>query len=480
MGSMNSYEKGDFIENGRKASTFEWIFSKGTNYTCYEIFNSTLGEEERLNFNIDFIRTIIYSIHTPFKFIFFYWTMLLFILHKFNFKKPVMKIVLIHFILRATGDMLDKLGSLWSFYFANKCKDVVNGVCIWDGCQNESAGTEMHPMKWFITRQLGVFFWFTGEIAADYYPLIRARAVARDQKSIRKVYFACGLFNLTKVVNIIYHWFLSPSELYDEYGQYNKERINTFYVYYWIIHLFIIYTSVIYDFTVFHVLKKCVFKTVQVKSGFLKRFQTISEYRIYLSAIINIIFLPIVSVTIIFKLIYYYYHGYHNLNFSFDEIRQSLANFQYFMIFIDQILLLRSKNEATQTHSLNYLNNNYILSNNSNKELLNYNSNSRNQRAEPMSSIYKNRLMSYNLNDSPIDNRRFSFNTTHNLSNPNYSSNNNESNFNNSVSFDITNENYSRSNNSRNSLPRTSNNKSKTIANYDNYNGIKNDWSYLK
>jgi len=469
MGSMNSYEKESFIENGRNANTLQWILSKGTNYTCYVNFNKTLTQEDNINYSIDFVRTIIYAVHTPLKFIFFYWTLLLFILHKFNFKKPVMKIVLIHFILRATGDILDKFGSLWSYYFANRCKEDYNDVCIFDECQVYSPQTEMHPMKWFITRQLGVFFWFTGEIAADYYPLIRARAVARDQKSIKKVYFACALFNSTKIANIIYHWFLSPSELYDKFGQYNKERVNEFYVYYWIIHLFIIYTSVIYDVTVFHVLKKCVFKTVKVKSGFLKRFQTISEYRIYLSAIINIIFLPIVSLTIVFKLIFYYHYNYHNLNFSFDEIRQSLANFQYFMIFIDQILLLRSKQEATQNTYNNY-GINYMNNNSTNKLLQYYNQGkSMNKFNEPISNIYRNKLIydnSFNSSVEPLTTYHLS--NSHNLSSLN-------------TSMEIGNESFNNSHSPYNSYTTLiNNNRNKPIANYDNYNGMQNDWTYLK
>jgi len=89
-----------FIENGRKASYFEWLTSKGTNFTCYEKYLAQLDSEKRLNIKIDNIRTTINAITCPIEFKFFYWTVLLFILHKFNFKKPVMKIILLHFVLR--------------------------------------------------------------------------------------------------------------------------------------------------------------------------------------------------------------------------------------------------------------------------------------------------------------------------------------------------------------------------------------------
>jgi len=90
-----------FIENDRNhTSSWQWIFSKGTNISCFIQYLNSTNEEDRINDRIDFIRTIFYSLNTPFKFLFFYWTILVFILHKFNFKKPVMKIILAHFILR--------------------------------------------------------------------------------------------------------------------------------------------------------------------------------------------------------------------------------------------------------------------------------------------------------------------------------------------------------------------------------------------
>lgn len=320
-------------------------------------------------------------------------------------------------------------------------------------------------MKWFVTRQLGVLFWFTGEIAADWYPLVRTRAVARDQKSIRLVYWACGIFNITKITIIVYHWCFSPAKLYDKNGVYNKELVNEFYVYYWIIHLLIIYASVFYDVAVFHVLKKCVFKTVKVKSGFLKKFQTISEYRIFISAGINIIFLPIVSVTIVLKLIYYYYKGYHNLNFSFDEIRQSIANVQYFMIFIDQILLLRSKKEATKNMSINALaklNGNYFNNKSSSNSIFQYNSAKSNLLNYNPDESQNDLLKSYNSNHHDFE--KFSLHSVNNDNNyngGNFNMNNNDDYNDKSLSFSY--------------------NSNKTLGNYDNYyTGVKNEWTYLK
>jgi len=94
------YDRSLFIENGRKAGFFEWITSKGTNYTCYQEYINSLTPESIVDKKIEIIRVIIYAIQKPFTFLYFYWTILVFILHKFNFKKPIMRLILYHFVLR--------------------------------------------------------------------------------------------------------------------------------------------------------------------------------------------------------------------------------------------------------------------------------------------------------------------------------------------------------------------------------------------
>ncbi|ORY74638.1 hypothetical protein LY90DRAFT_666117 [Neocallimastix californiae] len=341
-----------FIENDRNhTSSWQWIFSKGTNISCFIQYLNSTNEEDRINDRIDFIRTIFYSLNTPFKFLFFYWTILVFILHKFNFKKPVMKIILAHFILRSLGDAIEEAGKLLPRYYSTKVtiNQITNTTEF--GCNYFSDTPEKHPLRWVLTRQLGIILWFSGEIIADWYPLLRTKAVVKN-KSIRVVYGTCAMFNISKLAIIICHFFLWPSDLYKtEYGQYNQYHVDMFYFYYWVIHLIIIYSSMIYEFSVYRVLKKNVFQSMQSNEGFLKKFKSISEYRILISAIVSAIFLPIFSVTIFIKFYYFKEKNYHRLEFSFDEIRQSIVNIQYYMIFIDQIFLIFSKKQNTKMRS---------------------------------------------------------------------------------------------------------------------------------
>jgi len=244
------------------------------------------------------------------------------------------------------GDVIDKFGDLMPRYFSNDPIKDNQGNIIGYKCKYDSPAPEMHPLRWMVTRQIGCVLWCFGEMVGDWYPLLRTRAVAKKQKSMWLVYISCGLFNLSKIALISVHFSLSPTQLYDKQGVYRKKRVNKFYFTYWLIQLLIIYASMIYDCTVYFVLRKNLSGIVKNSSGFIKKFKTVSEYRILVSAFVGITFLPLVSFTIIAKYYYYYKYQYDDLNFSFDEIRKSINNVQYYMIFIDQILLLHSKDQT--------------------------------------------------------------------------------------------------------------------------------------
>jgi len=97
------YSRDAFIENGAKASYFQWLTSKGTNYTCYLQYlekTKNITEEAKINSILDTIRVVASTITQPFQFSFFYFTIVAFLLHKFNFRKPAVKIILYHYIFR--------------------------------------------------------------------------------------------------------------------------------------------------------------------------------------------------------------------------------------------------------------------------------------------------------------------------------------------------------------------------------------------
>ncbi|KAL6609074.1 hypothetical protein U3516DRAFT_596115, partial [Neocallimastix sp. 'constans'] len=420
-------ERKYFIESNRSQATWiQWVTSKGTSFDCYVQYLDKLSQEDRIDNKIEFIRTIIYALHKPFQFTFFYWTILVFILYKFNFKRRIMKIILIHLILRSLGDILDKFGDLFPRYYSYK----EDGTC-----DMGNAMTEMHPFKWVLTRQIGSVFWYTGEIVADWYPLLRTREIVKNPQSIWFVYVTCIIFNLSKVVLIILHFFLRPSDLYGEDGVFRLEHVHMFYFIYWIIQLFIIYASVFYDISVYTVLKKYTFQIINSQISFVKKFKTFSEYRINVSLLIGIFFLPLFSISVGMKFYYYFSKNYHSLEFSFEELRRSVANLQYFIIYIDQILLSYSDEGSKMTNnSLKY--NDYMK----NKYQLNYDSNY-------SSNKFKNETLNKSFDslsrNSPMDSTNYKNDIIH--------LHNNDNNYNNTNNGSIVHHNYNKySNNNTN------------------------------
>jgi len=94
------YKKYFIEENRGQRTIMEWLFSRGTNYTCYIQYLYSLNEEQKIENTIDKIKTVVYAIHKPFQFTFFYWTILIFVLYKFNFKNKVLKIISAHLLFR--------------------------------------------------------------------------------------------------------------------------------------------------------------------------------------------------------------------------------------------------------------------------------------------------------------------------------------------------------------------------------------------
>jgi len=91
-----------FLGNCTDCSYFQWVFSKGTSFECYvDVMKDYYSDHtKQVNHSLAVIRTIVNACIKPFNQTFFYWTLLLCIIHKFNFQKPVMKLILGHFVFR--------------------------------------------------------------------------------------------------------------------------------------------------------------------------------------------------------------------------------------------------------------------------------------------------------------------------------------------------------------------------------------------
>ncbi|ORX47665.1 hypothetical protein BCR36DRAFT_330509 [Piromyces finnis] len=352
-------ERSYFIENGQNATLFQWLKSKGTSFDCYIRFlnETNTSDVKLLNDKIDFARTIFYAFLKPFQSQFFYWTLLLLIMYKFNTRRPIIKLILYHYTFRAIGDIIEQLGKLLPYYHSMGS----NGKCI-----STLSYTEQHPLKWFLTRQINSFFWYTGEIIGDWYPLLRTKAVTSNKGALKILYTTCIIYNISKLTVPISQLFVSPTMLYVN-GEYNWDYVNKYYNYYWCLQALIIFSTFVYELVIYLILKKEQFDKTNTEYGFLKKFRLISEFRIIISAVVAIIAFPFLFTVSAMK-IYFFYSGTEKraINVSVEDFRIVVTNVQYMIIFIDQILLLNSKFDGRNIMKSNG-NSSYYYSSDGNK-----------------------------------------------------------------------------------------------------------------
>ncbi|KAG4087500.1 hypothetical protein H8356DRAFT_1370758 [Neocallimastix lanati (nom. inval.)] len=193
--------------------------------------------------------------------------------------------------------------------------------------------------NWYIANSIPSLFWLSGEILGDWYPLIRTRVVTNNSRKIRIVYFTCLIYNITKLIGILHQFILPDLRITDENGikvrDYEKSKIR-----WWIIIVLSQMTSCAYDLSVIASLKNCLFNKLEElknnsnlqKNSFLEKFKKISEFRIILSMIISLIFLPFITVFVVIQI-----NNYHKnnpnpkiivLDSSIEQFRQVILNSQ--------------------------------------------------------------------------------------------------------------------------------------------------------
>eukprot|EP00833_Pecoramyces_ruminatium_P012556 jgi/Orpsp1_1/1186588/evm.model.d7180000051695.1 len=305
------------------------------------------AEEKPYRSSIDAIQDIVVKLITnPF----FGWTMLVLLLTHKNWKRPIIILMVLHWILRSMGDMLESSMPLFpvkveKWPFSNECFLYTYGVAS--------------------------ICWYSSEIIGDWYLLLRTKALIKNHQKLRWIFFACLCYNIVKVGEMFIFLIYTPFSLgYNEDGyidpttfedQYILDMANHKYIK-WIDVALQQFCSLAYDIAVFMALKANIFnklKTTNVQRGndvgskFVQNFKQISEYRIFLSIMVTIIGVPFIF-GFCFKIIYLRNYAYHrfidkeeriayigqNVNDMYiDPIRVCVLNFNYVFMYVDQILL---------------------------------------------------------------------------------------------------------------------------------------------
>ncbi|OUM60674.1 hypothetical protein PIROE2DRAFT_13491 [Piromyces sp. E2] len=262
---------------------------------------------------------------------FFIWVLLIFIVNKKHWRRPVLLLLISHWFLRSIGDILNKTANM---YVPLTKID------------------KSTAKAWYIGGAIANIFWSSGEIIGDWYLLLRTKAIINNNKKIRIVFITCILFNVAKIWSIVFYFYEIPRQVA------NEDKVK-FQLRWWIITTTMQITSFFYDLSVMICLKQNLFNQLKFynkeKNSFVERFKKISEFRIFFSMAATMLFLPLLIVLIICCIKTYDGNDKNiDLIISVETLRQSIININYNLMYIDQILLICYVGRNNETNKKNY------------------------------------------------------------------------------------------------------------------------------
>jgi len=273
------------------------------------------------------------------KSVYFPWVLVILVLNRNNWKKPVVIILVGYWLLRSIGFMLRDTMNL-----RKGQRDTV-----WP----------YSTKNWYISNALAHVFWLSGEIMGDWYPLLRTKAITNNSRKMKSVYITCIIYNLVKVFGMATHFLSNPIDLRAKSVTINgniethiPKDIQKYNIAWWSTVAMINVTSIIYDFSVIYCMRKSLFdrlkeyKTMK-ENTFMDKFKQISEFRIVISMAASVIFLffvvPFVIAVVMesFQSIKTPYTVSEYRKEDIEALRQVVLCINYNLMYIDQILLRR-------------------------------------------------------------------------------------------------------------------------------------------
>jgi len=263
---------------------------------------------------IYFVDGISQVIFAPFNSIFFYFAIIMIVVHKNNIRTNSIKILISHFVLKSLGDSIDRIRSL---------------------ILNDDDRIYTSSSLWYI-RLVAFVFWVSGDVVGDLYLISRTTPILfppYKRKQLIFSYISYILLALSKLSVVVYH-FLFPYQKIVESG---SEYYNKYWDNYWNIQLITGLLTVIYDIVIYFTMKvdffdKNIYSEIEENKTW-KNYRKMSRLRVkYIAIMSSILFFVIISYKInIIKT---------HLKASFLEYYLSLLmTMAYVMMYIDQILI---------------------------------------------------------------------------------------------------------------------------------------------
>ncbi|OUM59624.1 hypothetical protein PIROE2DRAFT_14768 [Piromyces sp. E2] len=187
---------------------------------------------------------------------------------------------------------------------------------------------------WIIGSVISPIFCFVGEIIGDWYLLIRTRAILCTERIPKLLYITCIIYNISKIIFIFGPIYLTPSSI----QKVDIAFTDRYYLFCVIASVIVQVTSIIYDLTIIHYLRKNLFrKTKENKilrnNNFFEKLKQTSEYRIIISVLLSFSIIPITTI------LYLQDRSRMEMYNTVVTFRYIFVYINYYMMYIDQVLL---------------------------------------------------------------------------------------------------------------------------------------------
>ncbi|ORX44131.1 hypothetical protein BCR36DRAFT_406490 [Piromyces finnis] len=248
---------------------------------------------------------VIQSLTAPVSISYFYWALIVLILHRKNWSTPSVLIAMIHWIFSSLSSIFYMMGNYYDNYDEN----------------NASKGV------WLMSQVLYTCFKYSAQIVGDWYPML---LIINQDKTCRYIKITCMLINISKLMYMglyIFTPFTTNSEM----------KSPDFYEKRHLILILISFTTIFYHATIFYNIRTrfCLkYKEIMRNQSFLTKFRRISQYRIMISSGYILCSIPFV-IFYTFLILFDKRIG----NSSGEYARNTFFNVPYYIIYIDQILL---------------------------------------------------------------------------------------------------------------------------------------------
>jgi len=282
--------------------------------------------EENQFFTVNNITNIISA---PFVNFFFPWFLIILVVNKNNWGKPIIYILIFNYVFRVIGDIISEVSKSLPI-----------------NLENSGAALPVDKTRYLLSTVLPLSFWMIGECIGDWYSSVRTGELINSKSKYLFVKLSCLFFNLSKMAYVECFWYYNQNmTLRAETNEDDNKLIVENYQRWWILVIIISIFGFLNCLSIIIALKSAVSNKVKLlkSSGnstkFMSKFRQVPEYRIlfimYLNCIIYVILIPFICVKYVdaVKSKSFLENTFVNL------LREFITNFNHTMMYIDQLIV---------------------------------------------------------------------------------------------------------------------------------------------